>query len=61
MPECAPAPTNPPSQCGRGVSAEAIDVGFADMTTFARILSRLPAVGRPVVDRTELTGGYKVN
>ena len=37
-----------------------INANYFDMATFARALSSLPAVGRRVVDRTGLVGGYKI-
>ncbi len=61
--ECAPnGRSNPPAACGPGVSpgVGAIQFGYFDMPTFARVLSSLPAVGRRVEDRTGLSGGYKI-
>ena len=63
-PECAPTGrSNPPPQCGRGASVGrgVIDFGSLDMKTLARILSSMPAVGRPVIDQTGLTARYRVD
>ena len=62
--ECAPTGrANPPPTCGRGVSAGRgfIDFGSYDMAMVARILSGTPAVGRRVVDKTGLTGSYRID
>ena len=53
--------TTPPPVCGRGVGRGFIDFGSYDMATVARILASMPAIGRPVVDNTGLTGGYRID
>jgi uncharacterized protein (TIGR03435 family) len=61
--DCAPTGrSNPPPSCANSVSAGRgmIDANYFDMATFTRALSSLPAVGRRVVDRTGLVGGYKI-
>jgi uncharacterized protein (TIGR03435 family) len=61
LPECGPGNTTPlPAQCGRGVGRGTVQFGAYDMATFARVLSSLPSVGRPVADETGLTGRFSV-
>ncbi len=61
--DCAPTGrSNPPPSCSNSVSPGRgmINANYFDMATLTRALSSLPAVGRRVVDRTGLLGGYKM-
>jgi uncharacterized protein (TIGR03435 family) len=61
--DCAPNDrSNPAPSCANSVSPGRgmISANYFDMATLTRALSSLPAVGRRVVDRTGLTGGYKM-
>ena len=60
LPECAPTGrANPPPECGGG-GRGLLKASYRDMPTLAKVLSSMPAVGRPVVDNTGLTGNYKI-
>jgi len=62
LPECGPDQSTPlPPQCGRGMGAGHAQFGSYDMATLAKLLAFSPAVGRPVVDETGLTGRYSVD
>jgi uncharacterized protein (TIGR03435 family) len=62
LPECGPdKPTPLPSQCGSGMGAGRAQFGSYDMATLAKFLGFSPAVGRPVVDETGLTGRYSID
>ena len=57
---CAPTAFNPLPECAR-TRAGIIQRGHSEIAELARLLSMTPAVGRPVVDNTGLTGAFKVD
>jgi uncharacterized protein (TIGR03435 family) len=64
LPECVPpwpGRTTPPAHCGRGVDSGFVQLGAQDMTEFAQLLSEMQVAGRPVRDRTGLTGRFKID
>jgi len=62
LPECGPdRPTPLSPECGRGMGAGHAQFGSYDMATLAKFLGFSPAVGRPVVDETGLTGRYSID
>ena len=63
LPECGPGGPEPPSLCDDRISSDGgiVQVAHYDMARFVRLLSLLPAVGRPVVDNTGLVGAYKID
>jgi uncharacterized protein (TIGR03435 family) len=62
--ECVPpwpGRTTPPPECGRGLGYGLIQVGAGTMAAFAQLLTEMQAAGRPVKDRTDLTGIFKID
>ena len=62
LPECEPTGrSNRPAHCAR-VSRDGgvIEFGFDDVTRFVRVLSEMQIVDRPIVDKTGLTGSFKI-